>query len=67
MTAYVPPAPVVARLLPTGDLALAHRIELFLAGVAIVGVACFYKLPGNVAITIKPLHLIKRPLVVIKP
>ena len=62
-----PPAAVIARLLAPGPLRLAHGLQLFGRGIAVVGTAISQHLVQQLAIAVHPLHLVERPLVGVQP
>ena len=62
-----PPATVVARLLAASALSFAHRIEVFLARVAMIGLALANQLLRDLGIALETVHLIDGPLVVVEP
>ena len=66
-TLAVPAAAVVARLFLGELLAGAHRVEIFLAAIAVVGRAGLDHVRDHFFIAIETLRLVERPLVVLEP
>src|SRR3989454_2383757 len=67
LRALGPPAPVIARLLAARALALAHRVQIFLARPAAVRLSLRDELLGDFLVPSEALHLEERTLIPVEP